>query len=331
MPAGAAPLPALLARVLVGFRAGARMPVPVEWWANLLRAVGDGDGGVRRRDLPALSRLSRRALDPMVEAGQRAGLLAVEPGERRGQATVRLTAAGAAASQASAVAVAEAEAAWAAGDRAADVAALRAALAAVVGALDLELPHWPLGYGAVDSTMTGGRVVPADPGPPPVPAHGRDWRPVARTDGPGAAATLPLPALASQALVAFTIDYEAEARLSLASTSVLQVPGLASAAGVPAADLPPQWAWHGHGHVEAGPAKAVRLTPYGRSLRDEYRPLTAGVEARWRVRFGAGAVDGLRRACPAVVAGIDPGPRGHTVVDLIAGWFPGGTVDAWPA
>ncbi len=145
------------------------------------------------------------------------------------------------------------------------------------------------------------------------------------------AVALPLPALLSQALVAFAIDYEAEARLSLASTTVLQVPGLDTEAGTRVADLPPPWAWHGHGPVEVGPGKVVRLTPYGRAVRDEYRPLTDAVEARWRDRFGAPAVGDLRSSAAAQAAGLDPGPPGHTVVDLIAGWFPGGTVAGWPA
>ena len=321
MPAGLDPLPALLARVLVGLRqeVGARTGVPLALWANLLRVLDDDGDGVRRRDLPRLARLSRRTMGPLVEGAERGGLVSVE------QATVRLTAAGDAARAAGDVAVAESELVWAA-----EVAALRAALGDIVPRLDLELPHWPLGYGAVDSTMTGGRAVPADPGPPATPAHGRDWRPVVRT-GPDGAAGLPLAALASQALVALAIDYEAEARLSLASTSVLQVPGLATEGGMRIADLPPQWAWHGHGHVEVGPGMVVRLTPCGRSLRDEYRPLTAAVEARWADRFGAPAVGGLRAAAAALAAGLDPGPRGHAVVDLIAGWFPGGTVAGWPA
>jgi hypothetical protein len=82
------------------------------------------------------------------------------------------------------------------------------ALEDFVGELPLELPHYPNPYGTVDQRITGGRAVPASDGPPPVPAHGRDW-PVVPRDGAASASELPLSALLSQALVAFIIDYEA--------------------------------------------------------------------------------------------------------------------------
>ena len=87
---------------------------------------------------------------------------------------------------------------------------LRQALQSLVMQFDIELPHYPTSYGQGDPSMTGGAYVPADPGPPRIPAHGTEWPVVLRTD-PDAVQDLALTALASQALTAFTIDYDHDA------------------------------------------------------------------------------------------------------------------------
>jgi len=50
---------------------------------------------------------------------------------------------------------------------------------------------------------------------------------------------------------------------------------------------------------------ALAATRRGRAAADVWRPLPAAIEARWHDRFGAGAVDRLRDALGAVLAGAD--------------------------
>jgi len=50
----------------------------------------------------------------------------------------------------------------------------------------------------------------------------------------------------------------------------------------------------------ASRGKLIRLTPQGRSARDEYISLLDVVEQRWRARFGPGPIDTLRRSLLSV-------------------------------
>jgi methyltransferase (TIGR00027 family) len=169
----------------------------------------------------------------------------------------------------------------------------------------------------------------------------------ARTAGPPAARPvgsqrrLPLPALLSQALVAFTIeaDNEAEHQLPNRTTSYGGPPGapwLISLAmwasslrlipddGITVADLRRaartgtnlaglrRW---GYVTFDREPARGkqpdqdtgIRLTVNGRAARDGWAPLGALVEERWRVRLGAEAMSALRSALEAVVARLPAG------------------------
>src|SRR5262249_2774555 len=143
--------------------------------------------------------------------------------------------------------LAQAEHAWRArlGDDL--VTAARLSLEALVSQLDLELPHFPTGYGPADGSVTGGgrwgrlhalrrAGMPglvfaaaeerrgadawevASGGALYVAATGQDWKPIRRDEGDTVTA-LPLSALLSQALMAFTIDYEGSGGLSLAATA----------------------------------------------------------------------------------------------------------------
>jgi methyltransferase (TIGR00027 family) len=155
---------------------------------------------------------------------------------------------------------------------------------------------------------------------------------------------LPLSALLSQALVAFTIEADNEAEHRLPHTT--QDYGRSAGAG---ADAPWQtslvmWA-NCLRHVPDGgitvagmreaartgtnldgmrrwryvtytpdpgrgkrprPDAVVRLTPSGQRARQVWDGVPAEIEQRWRDRFGAPAVDGLRAALAAVVAELDP-------------------------
>ena len=158
------------------------------------------------------------------------------------------------------------------------------------------------------------------------------------------AGRLPLSALLSHALVAFTIetDNEADHRLPHRTQDYGLSPG--APAGAPWLTSLVMWA-NCVRHVPEGgitvaalrqrartgtnldgmrrwryvtytpdpgrgkrpkPDAVVRLTAWGQQARRVWDGLDAEIEGRWRDRFGGAAVDGLRAALAGVVAGVDP-------------------------
>ena len=221
-------------------------PPSLELYANLLRVVPDD--GIEQNELPALARLSKRAVKWNAGLAQRVGLVVL------GGKRVELTEAGRSARDGAVRCMEAAEAAWRKrfGDEI--VARLRASLEALVSRFDLELPHHPAGYGPADSSVTGGVAmrwgrrhalrVKGLPGMEfdaeaehaaaeawekesggrlYVREPGQDWRPVARGEA-DTVSGLPLYALLSQSLMAFAIDYEGCGGLALArSGNVLRL------------------------------------------------------------------------------------------------------------
>ena len=136
-----------------------------------------GDEGISVTDLPAAARVSRRAVQASLVLSRR-GWLEVDATK-----VVRLTDSGRRVRDEYGERVAERERTWSADIRGSDE--LRDALAALVGRLDLELPHYPITYGSADPRATGGNARPAKAGPPRIPAHGTDWAPVLRANSDG--------------------------------------------------------------------------------------------------------------------------------------------------
>jgi DNA-binding MarR family transcriptional regulator len=130
--------------------------------------------------------------------------------------------------------------------------------------------------------------------------------------GAGAASPLDLPALMSQVLLAFTVDFERESDLSLALSAnalrVLTEPGvrvrdLPRLAGVSREAISLSLGFLGRCRfvvVEADPpasqAKLARLTPPGRRAQESYRRLLGVIEERWEARFGGELIRGLRES-----------------------------------
>jgi DNA-binding MarR family transcriptional regulator len=135
-----------------------------------------------------------------------------------------------------------------------------------------------------------------------------------------------LSVLLAQVLLAFTLDFERESAVSLAiGANALRV---LTAEGVRTRELPYLTGVSKEALSMAtgiltrrscaviGPdpaasrGKLIRLTPRGRSARDEYIRLLDVVEQRWRARFGPGTIDTLRRSLLSVTGQHDGGrPR----------------------
>lgn len=284
------PLNALLAQALITVTHeydGSAPSLPV--WANVLRPIGDG---IEVRDLPAAARLSKRATKAAAAAAEKRGW--VQGGNR----ALKLSVLGAAARDA-----------WPALDEKANArfADLAAPAAALVRQLYLEWPHYPAGYGPADDSATGG-IYTAGGGQidSRIPTHADDWSPVLRDDRDGSSvAGVPVYALLSQALMAFTADFEE-----------LWIGGLHNAAtilqwlpddGAPIKNFPALANLPGNGksilerhlYIEIVRDRKVKLavpTARGRNTRDNYLATVGRVEERWGPKYGDDVVTALRTA-----------------------------------
>jgi len=184
------------------------------------------------------------------------------------------------------------------------------------------------GNGAVDELRQALSIV-ADPALPlylPVLGYADGMRADHVRGAPGEVAE-DLAALLSQALLAFTLEYEDESDLSLAlSADVVRV---LSVEGVPVRDLPARSGVSkeaitaavgflqrsGYVAIELDPASAaklVRLTDQGLAAQAEHARLGKTVERRWRKRLGAD-FDRLSKALVTgrqLALGLQPYPDG---------------------
>jgi DNA-binding MarR family transcriptional regulator len=144
------------------------------------------------------------------------------------------------------------------------------------------------------------------------------------------ASGLPLPALFSKVLLAFALEFENEAEVSLAiSANVLRLVGeegvrvrdLPRLAGVSKEAIATSLSFltkRGYAVVKTessgGRIKMVTLTPKGRRARDTYHQQLQAIEERWQARFGKGTISSLRasleRLVGAATAGRSPLFRG---------------------
>jgi hypothetical protein len=298
------PLNALLAQVLIAETAdfeergaGTDALPSIALWADVLRCIGEG--GVDVADLPELGRISTRA-----------GRTAAGNIVKRGWATaesdsgwLRLTDQGQQARDAWHALIADVDGGWC--DRA---PAVRSSLVELVGQFELELPHYPTGYGTADDSIAGG---------PYVATHGVDWRPVRRGGG-DTVSDLPLFALLSQALVMFALEYEARVVGALAHAALAL--RLLTDSGVPIGGIPLLAKLPGNGKsalerhhfivIVPDPAdpkvKLARPTARGQHVRDNYAATVAAIEDEWRSGHGDEVVSPLRSSLEAVTAGLDP-------------------------
>jgi DNA-binding MarR family transcriptional regulator len=304
----------LLSRALISLtraygRADPDAPT-LPFYAVVLRVLDHG--GIDLREIPARARISKRAVTTLIKQGERAGLVTNEA------KVVRLTDAGVRARTAAENALRAAESEWIV---AMDAASLRGALETVVGGFELEHPHYVCTYGGADMSAVGGRY----------PGHGQDWKPV-RREGSETARNLPLSALLSQALMDFTIRYEAGFTWALSSTvhSLLPFPD----EGYLFSEAPEKTWLSGtgnsllerHGLVEVddggGDKKQRRATllTRGTFARDAYEGNVARVEKEWRDAYGDAAITALRDALTNVAAKLEPGLADHPLMSWSGGF-----------
>lgn len=322
--AGAEALPVLLSRVLgrvtrdLESEAGPAAPLAV--WANVLRPVADAHGSTTERALAPTARISKRLAVAAVTGAARRGWVAATPPVERGAGRgVALTALGAAADERWRRLLARFEEERSPSD-------LATSLRRLVAQLPLELPWFPASYGTSDPSAVGGSFVRGQPSDG-IPPHGQDWKPVVRAAAGDTTTGVPLPGLLSQALMAFTIDYEATPVWPLASTTL--VVRHLRPTPMPLADLAGDHGITGNGRsllerhgvaVVTGSAvggpKFVHLTPRGRRIRDRHEPTLAAVEGSWRARYGGDTIEGLRSVLAADPAATDRSLPDHVVAPL---------------
>lgn len=331
MTAGA-PLPTLLSQVLVAFtvefdnEAEHRMPhsttagpadgapkgspwlVSQVMWANVLQFVDEG--GTRVADIHARSRTTGDSLAGL----RRWRYVTVDPWPHEGMggtapddSVVRLTPAGRRARDVWLPLAAAIEECWRSRFEPGAIDDLARSLRTVVEGMDRSLPHYlPVIYPTLNGKAAP-NLVPADGPTGP------------EQDGPN-----DLSVLVARVLLGFTLDFEAESRISLPiSANTLRV---LDDSGVRVRDLPRLTGVSKeanamatgflvrHGCVEVVPdpsaprGKVVRLTAKGRAAQAKYRRILGSTEDLWEQRFGPSTLGGLRQSLERVTAGGSAGP-----------------------
>jgi DNA-binding MarR family transcriptional regulator len=320
------PLSALLSPVLVAFTieldneferglaaTGLRARVTsFVMWSNFLRFVGDG---IEVGDLPDVAGLPKARLLSTLGGMERWGYVTVGPqsGSRRegygsarglrGDWVVRPTEAGRAAAETWQPLPREIERRWEDRMGVDAVRELQGSLRLVVDGLDVELPEYLPIVGS-----TNGMFAEVSPAGPQLPADDH------------------LPALLSHALLAYTLEVEQRAELSLPlgenvvrvldedGTAVKELPLAAGVSNEAVSMALTSLRKSGHAVVES---KVVRLTPKGRQARERSARAHEEVERAWLERFGDEAIVRLRAVLqilldpPSLLArGLEPPPNG---------------------
>jgi hypothetical protein len=318
------PLPIALSRVLAHITAdaearagvGATMP-SLAVWSNVLRCVADNPG-IDEKGLATEARISKRLAVAAVTGAARRGWVETEAAGGKNR-RVTLAEAGEAAAGIWPGVLAAVDKEWATSD-------LRRALEPLVSELRFELPHYPASYGAADSSATGGCFVQNAPRKGDLPAHGVDWKPVDR-DAESDVHDLAITALLSQALMAFTIDYEDRFPWPLASTlNVLMHIG----DGAPLSEMPAGHGVTGEGksglerHLivdvekRKGGDHFVTLSSRGKQVMEHHPKRLAAVELEWDERYGKLATD-LRQALEPLATGPAADQADYVVAPLHLG------------
>jgi hypothetical protein len=316
---GGVPLSVPLSHVLAGMTAeleAEKGNAPsLVLWSTVVRCVGDG---IDDAALPDAARISSRFATTAVKAAVRGGWITAESIKAAKKAQrLRRTDAGEEGAAIWSERLALLDARWAS-------TPLRKTLEQLVGALPLELPHFPVSYGTADPSAIGGPYGQTVKRTEGVPAHGNDWKPVVRGAG-DTVSDLPLTALLSQVLMAFTVDYEDRFPWPLANT--MNVLSHLSEKPRPLDELPEGHGIAGNGkslterHLVAsvtkdGKRNLVALTERGALVMTHHPKRLEAVENDWTQRFGAKLMTELRGALGDAGATFPGSYPDHLIVSM---------------
>jgi len=288
-----------------GFGAGPWL-VSMAMWLNCMQFVGED--GIRVGELEERARTPTN-LHGMIRWGYVD--VAPDPGDPRakpprGDWVIRATARGRMAQEVWRPLFGVIEKRWEERFGESEIRGLRESLRAVLRQMDTELPDCMpiLGYGLASCKLEKRRKAAESRAS----GHGNDVESESR-----------LAVLLAKVLNAFAMEFDGESKLSLAiCANVLRV---LDEKGVRVRDLPPRSGVSKEGlsvatgylaklglaavvaEPGAGRGKMVRLTPKGAAARSAYGELTAAIEERWRGRFGANVIRGLRERLERLVGG----------------------------
>jgi len=314
---GAAPLSTLLSQVLVAHtieldnefelrlvKSGeSARPTSVVMWSNFLRFVGDG---ITVGELPDAAALPKKRVLSNLGGMERWRYVFVGPAERltkrdgwgsarglRSEWIVRPTLAGRATQEIRPALFDEIEERWEKRFGTDRIGDLRSSLRAIVSRLDIDLPEYVPIVAGTDGMVAG--VAP---------------RPRSGTPAPSQ-----LTALLAQALLAYTLDFEARSELSLplsanvvravgeAGTPVRAIPAAAGVSKEATSIALRSLGRAGYISLEGSSAatRQARLTAKGGKARARMPHLHAEVETAWDARFGADEVRSVRTALGSIL------------------------------
>lgn len=319
---GSTPLSTLLTHALLGFKTEyesklAKQGLPgLEVCLNLLRVVPKT--GIDLKDLEKAAVLSKRVVGVVVRHCVDLGWLSLTTlPNRKTPSLVKPTSAGHSMYTRGSRRIRAVERAWL--ERfGSTFTQLVETLNAITQALELEYPHYISGYGTADEALTGGNYLPVEAGPPRIPARGTEW-PVVIRDLAKNTRPKSLPALLSQTLTQFALDYEAASlgRLGLTTLFFKHLPD----EGISLADARALQPITGNGKslherhmnivIEIGKpsdgSRHIWPTQKTRRARDAYPFQISEIERQWHRQFGQSKVTKLKRNLQKIVDSLDNG------------------------
>lgn len=304
------PLPVLLTRALTEFTreyesSVSRQGIPrLEVLSNVLRVVPRQ--GITQKEFERRAILATRTARVVLRNGVEIGWLKLQKDSLHKKTTFALTERGVSMRQNGTRRMKRVESLWSKRDEN-TYEKLKSSLGTLVSEFELALPHYVTGYGPADESLTGGTFLPADDGPPRIPSRGAEWPVVVRqTDARNH--SLSLPALLSQTLTQFVLDYEATrlGRLGLTAMFFQHLPdeGLSLKA---AREFQPITGngkslheRHLYIAIEPGkPSDGTRMvypTQKTRLSRDAYPYQLASIESQWHQLYGKAVMVDLRKS-----------------------------------
>ena len=307
------PFPVLLTHALSTFTSEyessiSRHGMPrLEVLSNVLRVVPKQ--GVTQKEFERRAVLATRTARVVIRHCVDLGWLELQKASKNTKATIALTEDGDSIRKCGVRRVRRVELLWS--ERHDCFETLKSNLKSLVDEFELELPHHITGYGPADESLTGGTFLPAEEGPPRIPSRGAEW-PVVTRPHKTQSRSRSLPALLSQTLTQFALDYEAErlGRLGLTALFFQHLPDEGMSLKC-AREFQPitgngKSLHERHLYIAIEPgrpsdgARMVYPTQKTRLSRDAYAFLLTRIESKWQKRYGKAIITNLRKSLEAL-------------------------------